>query len=139
MTKKRHRNRIDMFSTIFAYVKKYWSLAALVVGTIVGVLLLRREQVGFADNLKKLQDAHDEEIKRIQAAREQEQREHEANLKKLQDALDAVQKHYDDAKKDLDDKKKREITDLVKQYGDDPDALAQKLSEATGFVIILPN
>ena len=126
-------------ATFWAYVKKYWSLVALIAGVIIGVIFFRKEQIDFADNLKKINDAHDAEIKAIQEARAEEERQHQANLKKLQDTLDAVQAHYDDAKKDLDDKKKKEIADLVKQYGDNPDVLAQKLSEATGFTIILPS
>lgn len=125
--------------TFWAYVKKYWSYVALVLAVIFGYLLFRREQVDFADQLKKIQDAHDEELKKIQDARAQEEKQHEENEKKLQSALDAVQKQYDDAKKDLDAKKKKEIEDLVKQYGNDPTALAQKLSEATGFTIVLPS
>lgn len=124
--------------TFWAYVKKYWSYAALVLAIIFGYLLFHKEQLDFADELKKIQDAHDAEIKKIQDARAAEEKQHEENEKKLQLALDAVQRQYDSAKKDLDDKKKKEIEDLVKQYGDDPTALAQKLSEATGFTIVLP-
>jgi len=129
---------MSALATVWVYIKKYWGIAVLVIGTVAGFFLFRKEQSGFADNLKKIQEAHDEEIKKIQEARAEEQRQHEANVKKLQDTLVAVQKHYDDAKEALDDKKKKEIADLVKQYGDKPDVLAQKLSEATGFVIILP-
>lgn len=125
--------------TFWAYVKKYWSYAALVLAVVFGYFLFHKEQIDFADQLKKIQDAHDAELKQIQAARDAEEKQHQENEKKLQAALDAVQKQYDDAKKDLDDKKKKEIEDLVKQYGDNPDVLAQKLSEATGFTIILPS
>jgi Skp family chaperone for outer membrane proteins len=126
-------------ATIWAYVKKYWSLALLVVGGIAAFFVFRQREISFADEYKKIKDAHDEELKRIQDARAEEQRQHEANVKKLQDTLAAVQKHYDEARKDLDAKKKAQIEDLVKKYKDDPDELAKKLSEATGFVIVLPN
>ena len=124
--------------TIWTYIKKYWSYAALVLAVVFGYFLFHKEQVDFSAELKKIQDAHDAEIKQIQDARAQEQKEHEANVKKLQDTLDAVQKQYDAAQKDLDDKKKQEIIDLIKQYGDDPSALAQKLSDATGLTVVLP-
>lgn len=126
-------------ATIWAYIKKYWGIAAVVVGAILAFVVFKRQDVSFADQLKQIQDAHDAELKQIQAARDEEQKEHLANEKRLQDTLDAVQKQYDSAKKDLDDKKKKEIEDIVKQYGDDPGALAQKLSESTGFTIVLPS
>ena len=125
-------------ATVWAYVKKYWSLAALVVGVIAAVFVFRKREISFADEFKKINDVHNEELKKIQDARDEEKRQHAENERKLQEALDAVQKHYDDAKKDLDSKKKKEVEDLVKQYKDDPDTLAKKLSEATGFTVILP-
>lgn len=127
------------FQTAIAYIKKYWGIAALVLTAIFGFFLFRKQSTDFVDNLKKIQDAHDEELKQIQEARDAEEKQHLENEKKLQAALETVQTHYDDAKKDLDSKKKKEIEDLIKQYGDNPDVLAKKLSEATGFIIVLPD
>lgn len=123
----------------WAYVKKYWSLALLIVGGVVAFFIFRQREISFANEYKKIKDAHDEELKRIQEARAEEKRQHEENQRKLEAALAAVQQQYAEAKKDLDAKKKREIAELVKQYSDDPMALAQKLSEATGFTIVMPD
>ncbi len=123
----------------WALVKKYWSIVALIIATVAGYFFFHKEQVSFADQLKKIQDIHDEELKKIQDARDQEAKEHAANEQQLKDALDVVQKHYDEAKQDLDAKKKQEVETLVTQYSDKPDVLAQKLSDATGFKIILPS
>ena len=125
-------------ATVWAYVKKYWSLVALVGGVVFAVVFMRKQGSDFAENLKKIQDLHDEELKKIQEVRAEEKRQHEENQRKLQEALATVQQHYDEAKKDLDAKKKAQIEDLVKKYKDDPDELAKRLSEATGFTIILP-
>lgn len=129
---------MDKVQTALTYVKKYWAVALLVVGTIVGLLLFRQRDASFADKLKKIQDAHDEEIKRIQEARDQEEKQHQVNLKQLQDTLDLVQQRYDEAKQELDDKKRAQVEDIVKKYSDNPDELAKQLSEATGFAIVLP-
>jgi len=125
-------------SITWAFVKKYWSYAALFVGTVVAVMLLKQQGTSFYDRIQEIENAHSEELKKIQEARDEEKRQHEANLKKLEETLSAVQKQYDEAKKDFDSKKKKEIEDLVKLYKDDPDTLAKKLAEATGFVVILP-
>ena len=126
-------------SIIWAFVKKYWQIAFLVIGALVSFFLIQNQKSNFADNLKKIQDAHDAEIKQIQDARAAEAAQHEANVKKLQDTLDAVQRQNETAKKDHDDKKKKEIAEIVKNYGNKPDELAKQLSAATGFVIVLPN
>jgi len=127
-----------MFQTAYAWVKKYWQLLLLIVATVFGVLFFRRQENGFSSDLKAIRDAHEDELKRIQAARDEEKRQHLENQKRLEAALVTVQEQYDLAKKDLDQKKKREIEDIVKQYGDNPTELAKQLSSATGFSIILP-
>ncbi len=129
---------INFLKRLWIFVKTYWQLLVAGLGAIVGFLLLRRSEQTFSERYKKLQDAHDAEIKKIDAARLEERAAHDANLKKLQDALNAVQAQYDAAKKQLDDSKKKEIADIVKAYSDRPDELARKLSESTGFQIILP-
>lgn len=124
---------------IWATIKKYWSLFALVAGAIAAVVVFRQQGSSFSDDLKRVKDAHDEEIRRIEAAREEERLQHLANEEKLKDTLEAVQRHYDDAKRDLDSKKKAQVEELVKKYNDDPVALAKQLSALTGLTIILPD
>lgn len=125
-------------ATAWSFVKKYWSYFALVALIVAAYVLFRENKVDFTEEMKKIQDAHDEELRKIQEARDAERKQHEANVKQLQDALNVVQKQYDEAMRDLDSKKKKEIESLVKQYGNDPGTLAKKLSEATGFVIVMP-
>jgi uncharacterized membrane-anchored protein YhcB (DUF1043 family) len=127
------------FLKAWAWLKKYWGIVALVVGAIIGAFMFRKQETSFADQMKKIQDAHAAEMKQINDARLEEERQHAANEKQLQVALVAVQVQYDAAMKDLDAKKKAQVADIVKQYGDDPVALAKKLSEATGFTIVLPS
>ena len=126
------------FKKLWLYIKKYWQVISMICGGVAAFLLLRKEDKSFQDELKKLQNSHDEELKKIQLAHDEERRQHEENVKKLQETLANVQSQYDAAKKELDDEKKKEIEELVKNYGEDPEALSQKLSEVTGFQIVLP-
>lgn len=119
-------------------LKKYWKVIALVVGAVVGVVLLRQREISFTDDYRKIQEAHDAELKKVQDARDEERKKLDENQKKLDAALVEVQKKYDEQEITLDAKKKTEIENIVKEHGDDPDALAKKLAEATGFVVILP-
>lgn len=126
---------------IWTYVKKYWFIAAIIVAFVVGGFLglTRGKKLNISQALRSVTLAHEEEIRQIQVAREIERSEHLANEQRLKDTLDAVQKQYDSAKKELDEKKKREVADLVKRYGNDPDTLAKKLADATGFKVVLPD
>lgn len=127
-----------MFQIFLAWIKKYWQLLLLIVATIFGIFFFRRQGSEFAADLKAIRDNHENELKRIQDLRDEEKRQHLENQKRLESALATVQEQYDAARKDLDQKKKREIEDIVKQYGDNPTELAKQLSSATGFSIILP-
>lgn len=128
-----------IFSRIlWAHIKKNWQLVLTVILGLIGLILFRKSQGNMLDQVRKIQDAHDAEIKKINAARAEERAAHEANLRQLQKVLADVQKQYDDARLELDRKKKAEITELVKRYSDDPKGLAERLSAVTGFKVVLP-
>lgn len=127
------------FDKLWIGVKTYWQLFLLILGTIVGYLIFRKQEIAFGESVNKLLESHADQIKKINLIREDEKRQHEENEKRLKEALLAVQTQYDIAKKDLDERKKKEIEDIVKQYGDDPVELAKKLSSITGFSIIIPS
>ena len=122
---------------IWTYIQKYWELFLLLAGAFVYVILYRKQKSDFVSDIKKLQDAHDEQIDKINKAHEDERKRLHENELRLKAALDAVQRQYDDAKKELDAKKKKEIEELVSQFGDKPDELAKRLSEVTGFEIVM--
>lgn len=124
---------------VWAYVKKYWAYAGLIILTVIGVIMMRHGMIeAFAEQLKSIQDSHDEELKKLAAIRAEEEKQHKQNIEKLQSTLALVQKQYDEARKELDAKKKSEIEKIIKKYKDDPKALADRLSESTGFQVILP-
>lgn len=129
---------LPFLTTVGTYIKKYWQLIALVVGVVVSVFFLKRREQSFADDYKKINEIHSEEIKRIQEAREKERLQLVENQRKLEATLAEIKKKYDEEDRQLDNKKKSEIEKLVKEHSDDPDVLADKLSQATGFRVILP-
>ena len=59
-------------------------------------------------------------------------------MKQLQEKLELIEKQYVEAKKELNDKKKIEIAKILKDSANDPEELAEKLSQATGFQVRLP-
>lgn len=122
----------------WAWIKKYWKIIALIVGAVVAFVLLRGRDVSFAEDFRKIQDAHEEELRKIEEARAEERRLNAENVARLEKALRTIEEEYSRQRLELDAKKKKEIERIVEESGDDPDELAQRLSEATGFRIILP-
>ena len=127
------------FKKLWVSIKTYWQLILLVAGGVVGYVMFRRQENLFTQNINNLLESHKEQIEKINAIREEERKQRAENERKLREALDTVQAQYDLAKKDLDNKKKKEIEDIVKQYGSDPVELAKQLSAVTGFSIIMPS
>jgi hydroxylamine reductase (hybrid-cluster protein) len=124
--------------TFWAYVKKYWHYFVLIIFAVISYFFLRRKNFDFAKQLEKIQDLHEEEVRKILVAKEEERILRIQNEEKLKIALESVTQQYEKSKKELDEKKKKEIEDIVKRYQNNPEALAKKLSETAGFTIILP-
>lgn len=127
-----------LLQVIWLWIKKYWSYVTLAVLIAIWILFRRNNENVIADKLKSIQDAHDEELKKINSIREEERKQHVENEAKLKQTLESIQMQYESAKKELDDKKKQEIANIVKKFANDPVALANRLSESTGFTVILP-
>jgi hypothetical protein len=123
---------------IFLILKKNWQILLLALALIFSIFLFRRRDQSFAERLEKIQDDHKKEIQKINEIREKERRQHEENESRLKETLSLIQAEYDSSKKELDKKKKKQIQEIVKVHGNNPDELATQLSNVTGFKIILP-
>ena len=123
---------------IFLILKKNWQILLLALALIFSIFLFRRRDQNFAERLEKIQDDHKKEIQKINEIREKERRQHEENESRLKETLSLIQAEYDSSKKELDKKKKKQIQEIVKVHGNNPDELATQLSNVTGFKIILP-
>jgi hypothetical protein len=122
----------------WAFVKQYWRYIAVFVATVTTFLLFRREKIVLLEELQAVRRSYEDELKKINEARATERKKNEEALAVLQQRLLVIQNQYEDAKIELGKKKKKEIEDLMKKYSSDPKALSEKLSEATGFKVILP-
>lgn len=120
----------------WSYVKKYWHYAVIVVLAVVGFFLFNTQRNTVAEALAEAQKRHDDELKAIREAMAAEEAKRAQNQKVLQETLIAVEKQYQDSQKQLDDKKRAEIKKIVEETHDDPEELARRLQESTGFKIV---
>jgi hypothetical protein len=124
--------------TFWSYVKRYWGVAAALAGMLFAVLLFNKKTRSFAEERVEIDRLHREELDRIQELRLQEQAKNAENDRILKEQLASIQLQYEDAKQDLDEKKQKQIVDLIKKHGKNPIELARQLSLLTGFQVILP-
>ncbi len=120
------------------YVKKYAWIAFAVVAGVLAMVLLRKGPTDMADQIEAINKRHAEEIARIRAAEETRLQEHAENQKRLEDALKVLDERYRTAIAGLDTEKKAEVDRILKEHGDDPDALAAELAAALGLQVQKP-
>lgn len=120
---------------VWSYIKKYWQYAVAIGLFAVGFFLFNHRTDLLSEALDAARKRHDDELKEIKAAHEKELADKEVALKKVQDTLVLVEKHYQEAQKELDDKKRKEVRKIVEETKDDPQELARRLQESTGFKI----
>lgn len=112
-------------------------LFILALSVVGGFFVFYRQQSNmYIENVKRIQQLHEEEIRKINSAYEDERKQHEINIGKLQAELNDVKSKYDAATQVLNTKKKIETRKIVAKYSDDPVGLATKVSEVTGFKVV---
>jgi TolA-binding protein len=123
---------------VWAFCKKYWWVFTAIVGFILYKLVFKSDIVDISETLNAIQQKHDEELKAIKEADETRRKAYEENGRKLQERLVEIERQYAEAQLQLDVKKRTELEKILQESHDDPEELAQKLSDATGFKVILP-
>ena len=127
-----------MLNKIKEFLNNSWGYLVAGISVIFGLVLFRKKVDHYANVVQKLDDSHQKQLRELKKAREEEQEKYEENERKHHERMAAVEKEYETSKKELIEKKRREVEIIVRNYGDQPDKLAQKLAEVTGFKIIMP-
>lgn len=129
---------------VWEFIKTYRGYIAAVVITLGivfgGYLLVKREKNDVLTLLKNQQAIHDEEIKKIEKAYEDERKEHAANLLKLQSTLDEIQRKHDEDMRVFEVNKTEKVEKLVTTWKKDPTGvdMANQLGKITGFQVVVP-
>lgn len=127
-----------MLENIKNFFKKSWGYIVAGLSVVLGLMFFRKKVDHYENIVQKLQESHQKQLNEIEAARKEERKKHEENERKYQERMALIEKEYEAAKAELDEKKRKEIEGIVKKYGNQPDKLAQRLADVTGFKIIMP-
>lgn len=122
----------------WAWVKKHWRLLVLFLAVLVGAVLLRKRAALWIEGIRQINTAHEEELEAIDRARQEERRLREESDARLKATLAQVEEEYAAQHRELGSRKRKEIEKILKEDGDDPLRLAERLAEATGLRVVLP-
>jgi hypothetical protein len=120
------------------FVKKYAWLFFAVIAGILAIVVFRKSPTDLADQIDAINKRHAEELRKIREAEEQRTREREENQKRLEETLKMLDERYKRAIADLDTQKRAEVDRILREHGDDPDALAEELANALGLQVQKP-
>jgi len=116
----------------WTWLKHNWKAPAIVLYTIVLWLFLRRK--GDAEKVLQIRsDSYKEQIDTINKAHQEEIQKRDEILEKYLEVVDTLEKNHSAEKEELDNKKKKEVKEIVKEYYNKPDELAKKISDKFGF------
>ena len=121
---------------VWAYIKKYWELIALIVFFVIGYFLFRRKDIAFSERLQEINDSHLKEINRINKIREDEARLKAENNARLQRELIAIKQQYDLKKEQLEKEVQLEVEQVSEKYKNNPKRLAMEISKISGFEVV---
>ena len=126
---------LTSLNVAWQYVKKYaWIVFAVATG-ILAMIVFAKNPTDMADQIAAINKRHEEEIARIKAADATQLQEHADNQKRLEDALKQLDDRYRVAIAGLDSDKKTEVDRILKEHGNDPDALAAELAAVLGLQV----
>lgn len=121
-----------MLAKLWVYCKKYYLIAILIVSVII-TLFACKKSLSLIDELKKIKEVHDEELRKISEAQAKREAERIANEQSYQNDLNNIQIQHNEAAQQLEIEQAKKIEELSKES---PDELAIKLAEAANLTLL---
>jgi len=117
----------------WVWIKKYWYLPALAIYAFATWVFFRGKSQKAVDVYLSTRKSYEEQLEVINKAHKEEIEKRDRILEEYTKILEAIENEYALNKKSLDDKKKREVKELIKKHLDDPKELAKLISKEYGF------
>ena len=117
----------------WVWIKKYWYLPALAIYAFATWVFFRGKSQKAVEVRRTTRKSYEEHLEVINKAHKEEIEKRDRILEEYTKILEAIENEYALNKKSLDDKKKREVKELIKKHLDDPKELAKLISKEYGF------
>lgn len=122
----------------WSFVKHYWYIPVVLIAFVVVAIVMRRKPDGLGNILKNAVESHQKEVKVLNDTHAEEIAKRNRALDVYHATVEQIESRYAADKKKLDKKKEKEIKRIIEENQDDPEALTQRISEYTGFRVIMP-
>ncbi|MBM3194169.1 MAG: hypothetical protein FJZ60_00210 [Chlamydiae bacterium] len=123
------------------FIKKFWGFFAVGLGVSTAAFFFfyfNKKNDDTYGMIKRMQNSHEEELKKIYEIREEEKKKIDDIQKKYDEKISNLEIEYKRHRLELEEKNKEAANKIVKSLGDKPKELADRFSQTTGFKVILP-
>ena len=116
----------------WVWIKHNWLVPAVLIYTLVLWVMFRRKDTAFTV-LEERNKSYKNQIDVINKSHEEELEKRNKIIEKYNGLIIKIEEKYSADRQELDNKKRKEVKDMVEKYHDDPDALAKLIAEKYGL------
>jgi hypothetical protein len=132
------RGKVLFLRKLLSALKHYWYFPVVLIAFVVLAVVLRRIPSNLANVLSSAVEAHKAEVKVLEDTHAEEITKRNRALELYHAAIEKVEEKFRIDSIELDSKKRKDIKKIVEENQDDTEALAARISEYTGFEIVMP-
>ena len=123
---------------VWSFLKTHWYIPLAIVGVVFLFFVSRGNSKALIEIIKKSRDSHKKEVDSLDNIHAEEVEKREVAIRRYHETVDEIEKNFTESSQALDKKKKSQIKKIIDEVGDDPAELTKRISELTGFDIVLP-
>ena len=114
---------------VWAFLKTYWYIPVLIIVAIV----LKSRNNSVEEILEVARDSHKKQLDAIDNAEKEKQKSRQIIDSEYDNAIKKIEEEYAKKNKVLDAHQKNYIKAVIKNWSDDPDQMAERISLKFGF------
>lgn len=114
---------------IWAFIKAYWYVPVL----IIAALVLKSKNNKVKEVLKVASDSHKKQVDAINNAEIEKQKSRQVIEDEYENAIKKIEESFAKKNKTIDNREKAYVKSLIKDWSDDPDQMAERLSNTFGI------
>ena len=118
----------------WAWIKKNWKLACLVIWSLLVWFFSRRSSKAAIDAMNANKDSYEARIHSLKEQHKIEIEKREQLNLKYRETLAKIEEKYKKREKDLSRKEREKVREIVKEAKENPDEINRKIENLFGFI-----
>jgi aspartyl/asparaginyl-tRNA synthetase len=120
---------VVVLKKVWAFLKTYWYIPVLIIVAIV----LKSKSKSVEEVLEAARDSHKKQLDAIDNAEKEKQKSRDIINSEYDNAIKKIEEEFTKKNKALDTHQKSYVKAVVKNWSDDPDQMAERISLKFGF------